>query len=128
MLDTPELLEQTLASIDNVRSLLLAQRVSRSWQAALEKSLALQQALYLLPERADDCKQVTNSIVRRHNPLRAEVFAPWFRDLGLELRESDVFSDPGHDPFRETFGPDDDQRAAPKTKGEKKRPPEGKRQ
>lgn len=56
MLDTPELLEQTLASIDNVRPLLLAQRVSRSWQAALEKSLALQQALYLLPERADDCK------------------------------------------------------------------------
>ncbi|KAI6499730.1 hypothetical protein MCOR11_003263 [Pyricularia oryzae] len=35
-----------------------------------------------------------NSIVRRRNPLRAEVFAPWFRDLGLELRESDVFSDP----------------------------------
>ncbi|TLD18484.1 hypothetical protein PspLS_10326 [Pyricularia sp. CBS 133598] len=77
-------------------------------------------ALYLLPERADNSKEITSPTSRRRNPLLEEVFAPWFHDPSLGLKESEVFSDPGNDPFREIFGDDNDQCATSKSKRWKK--------
>lgn len=52
VLDTVELFEAILICLP-VRDLLLAQRVSRRWRDVIARSIKLQRALFLVPDKGD---------------------------------------------------------------------------
>ncbi|KLU90779.1 hypothetical protein MAPG_10630 [Magnaporthiopsis poae ATCC 64411] len=74
---TTELLEDILARVD-IRTLLLSQRVSRTWYETIASSRPLQRQLFFLAEHAQSIEHMTTG--RRRNPLLEQVFAPWFID------------------------------------------------
>lgn len=76
---TAELLEDILSRVD-VRTLLLSQRVSRTWNEIITSSPPLQRQLFFLAEHAESIEHMTTG--RRRNPLLEQVFAPWFVDKG----------------------------------------------
>ncbi|KAF1995172.1 hypothetical protein P154DRAFT_526545 [Amniculicola lignicola CBS 123094] len=71
VLNTPELLEAILLQLPE-RDILLAQQVSRTFQAAITSSPALQQALFFREVPFKDPK------IWKVNPLLREHFLPWF--------------------------------------------------
>ena len=82
VLSTVELLEAILLRIDPVTLLVAANRVSRHWHAVINDSLAIQQALFLVPE-----KEVTLNVWRGEdippkvqNPILSRLFPAWFEN------------------------------------------------
>ena len=73
VLQTPELLQETLLHLDMRTLLTAAQRVSRQWHELITTSPALQQTLYFAP--------ITSaSAPATQNPLLSELFPCWFRE------------------------------------------------
>ncbi|KAJ1331656.1 F-box-like domain-containing protein [Microdochium nivale] len=78
VLAVPELLLEILSSIDDVRTLLLVQRVSRSWHAAIVGSAELQEQLFFRPIIARTAEDMTSLATRRVNPLLEARFPTFF--------------------------------------------------
>ncbi|KAH7035481.1 uncharacterized protein B0I36DRAFT_318452 [Microdochium trichocladiopsis] len=74
----PELLVEILANVDDTKTLLLAQRVSRAWHTAITQTVELQKLLFFHPVIARETDDVTNPETRRINPLLEERFPTFF--------------------------------------------------
>ncbi|RAK94917.1 uncharacterized protein BO80DRAFT_292012 [Aspergillus ibericus CBS 121593] len=72
VLSIPELLVQILGHLD-VRTLLIAQRVCRTWATQIQRSTYLQQALFLAPAPSTE--------IPIYNPLLRETFPSFFPDI-----------------------------------------------
>ncbi|KAL9620098.1 MAG: hypothetical protein Q9160_005304 [Pyrenula sp. 1 TL-2023] len=80
-LSTDHLLELVLGQLD-MQTLLLSQRVSRTWQRVIIESASLQQNLFFQPKKTDPT--VSDSDVEYvFNPLLAKVFPPFFTNRTL---------------------------------------------
>lgn len=73
----PELLAQILACMD-MQTLLLAQRVSRTWHAVITETPALQERLFFNAVLADKPEDVTDLSIRSINPLLSNKFPTFF--------------------------------------------------
>jgi hypothetical protein len=79
-LSTPELLELIPLNLD-IQTLLLSQRICRTWQEIIQESLPLQKHLFLAP--IDDSPTVQKS----HNSLLVKKFPTFFNTTYEYIRD-----------------------------------------
>ncbi|KAK5681768.1 hypothetical protein LTS10_006301 [Elasticomyces elasticus] len=98
VLDLPELLESILLGLP-MRDLLLAQRVSKTFQQVIVSSPHIQRALFFAPGKAADVNLLLTQDMHNHlgncvaNPLLFRHTSPcrWTRDLILRLDAEQLY-------------------------------------